>query len=59
MQFSLYIDKIIARIDLQRDAYSKEAEIPAKLFEIYARQKDELSALKEKYGSVVPVDALA
>ncbi len=52
-QFSLYIDKIIARIDLQVEAYSKEPHIPGKLFEIYQAQKEGLMALREKYGPIV------
>ena len=59
MQFSLYIDKIIARIDLQQAAYSKEAGIPAKLFEVYERQKAELLQLKERFGAIVTPDQLA
>lgn len=55
-QFSLYIDKIVDRIDLQRNAYSKEAEIPATLFEVYEKQKNELLQLKEKFGPIVSTD---
>jgi phosphoenolpyruvate carboxykinase (GTP) len=52
-QFSLYIDNIVARIDLQVEAYGKEQHIPARLFDILKKQRDELTALKEKYGPVV------
>ena len=52
-QFSLYIDKIINRIDLQIEAYGKEKNIPQKLFDILKRQRQELEALKEKYGPIV------
>jgi phosphoenolpyruvate carboxykinase (GTP) len=52
-QFSLYIDHIIARIDLQIEAYGKEANIPVKLFEALNEQKEGLQILKNKYGSVV------
>ena len=52
-QFSLYIDHIIARIDLQIEAYGKEANIPVKLFEVLNEQKEGLQILKNKYGSVV------
>lgn len=52
-QFSLYIDNILARIDLQWNAYSREENIPKKLFEIYGIQKRELIALKSKYGHIV------
>jgi phosphoenolpyruvate carboxykinase (GTP) len=57
-QFSLYLDKLIGRIDLQQEAYSKGERIPARLFEIYAKQHTELMALKEKYGSIVTPDQL-
>lgn len=52
-QFSLYIDNIISRIDLQKNAYSKEKDIPGKIFEVLDEQKAGLESLKEKYGSIV------
>ncbi|MBD3858004.1 MAG: phosphoenolpyruvate carboxykinase (GTP) [Acidobacteria bacterium] len=52
-QFSLYVDKILARIDLQEEAYGKEDNVPQQLFEVYDEQRKGLDALKEKYGSVV------
>ncbi|MEE8542156.1 MAG: phosphoenolpyruvate carboxykinase (GTP), partial [Desulfobacterales bacterium] len=52
-QFSLYIDNIVKRIDLQLEAYGKEKNIPERLFDILRKQKGELSALKEKFGPVV------
>ena len=52
-QFSLYLDNIINRIDLQLEAYGKEKNIPPKLFDILKRQRLELEALKDKYGPVV------
>jgi phosphoenolpyruvate carboxykinase (GTP) len=52
-QFSLYVDNIIDRIDLQVEAYGKEANIPQRLFDILKRQREELLALKDKYGPVV------
>ena len=52
-QFSLYLDKIAARIDLQREAYGKEENLPPQLFQIYKKQEKGLFALKEKYGAVV------
>jgi phosphoenolpyruvate carboxykinase (GTP) len=59
-QFSLYIENIVARIDLQNEAYGKEQPaMPAKLFEILKKQKDELLALKSKFGAVVTPDQLA
>jgi phosphoenolpyruvate carboxykinase (GTP) len=58
-QFSLYIDHIIARIDLQVEAYGKEKNIPQKLFDIYKEQRLELVALKDKYGAIVTPRQLA
>jgi phosphoenolpyruvate carboxykinase (GTP) len=52
-QFSLYIDNIVARIDLQIEAYGKEKNVPGKLFVILKQQRTELMALKEKYGPIV------
>jgi phosphoenolpyruvate carboxykinase (GTP) len=52
-QFSLYIDNIVARIDLQEEAYGKEKHIPARLLDILKQQRTELMALKEKYGPIV------
>ena len=58
MQFALYVDKIVARIDLQTEAYGKEENLPGKLFEVYEEQKKGLLGLKEKFGAVVTVDDL-
>ncbi len=58
MQFSLYVDKIVDRLDLQRDAYSKEPEVPQMLFTIYEKQKNELLQLKAKFGSIISPDSL-
>ncbi len=58
MQFALYIDKIIERIELQKEAYSKEEDIPARLFEVYTKQKNDLEQLREKHGPIVPVGKL-
>jgi phosphoenolpyruvate carboxykinase (GTP) len=72
-QFAFYVDNVIARIDLQEDAYRKEENIridlqedayrkeeniPVKLFEIYKEQRKELEALKAKYGPIVSVEQL-
>ncbi|MCP3931237.1 MAG: phosphoenolpyruvate carboxykinase (GTP) [Bacteroidetes bacterium] len=57
-QFSIYIDNIVQRIDLQKEAYSREENIPPRIFEIYAKQKTELLNLKDKYGSVVAITHL-
>jgi len=52
-QFSLYIDNIVDRIDLQLEAYGKETTIPPKLFDILQKQREALLALKDKYGAIV------
>jgi phosphoenolpyruvate carboxykinase (GTP) len=52
-QFSLYIENIVARMDMQIEAYGKEPGISGKLFEILREQKDGLLALKKIYGPVV------
>ena len=57
-QFSLYIDNIVARIDLQKAAYAKEENLPARLFEVYDAQRAALVALAERFGPVVTPDQL-
>ena len=52
-QFSFYIDNIVARLDLQKAAYGKEKNVPARLFEILDEQREGLAALKEKFGAIV------
>ncbi len=52
-QFSLYLDNILARIDMQEEAYGKETHIPDKLFGILNSQRQELLALKDEYGPIV------
>lgn len=54
--FALYVDNILGRIALQEEAYSKEENLPPKLFEVYKEQKTALEALKEQYGSIVSVE---
>ena len=58
MQFALYVDNIVKRLDLQTEAYSKETNLPPQLFKIYKKQKAELLALKEKFGPVVDIEKL-
>ena len=53
MQFSLYIDNIIARIDLQEAAWRKEEGASERLFAVYEEQKAALLALKKSIGEVV------
>ena len=57
-QFSLYIDNIVARIDLQTKAYGKEDNIPQVLFRVLEEQKKGLMALRETYGPVVTPEQL-
>jgi len=52
-QFSLYVDNIVARIDLQNQAYSKEENIPHRFFEILDEQRKGLIELKNRFGSIV------
>jgi phosphoenolpyruvate carboxykinase (GTP) len=52
-QFSFYVDNILARIQLQEDAYRKDKKMPARIFEVYEEQKKGLQALKEKHGPIV------
>jgi len=52
-QFSLYLDNILARVNMQIEAYGKEENIPPQLFEVLEEQKQGLEALKEKFGAVV------
>jgi len=57
-QFAFYVDNILARIDLQEEAYRKEKNVPARLFEVYQEQRKGLEALKAKYGSIVSAEQL-
>jgi phosphoenolpyruvate carboxykinase (GTP) len=57
-QFSLYLDNIIKRVELQQEAYAKEPGIPQTLFDILAGQKKALLALKDSHGSIVAPDVL-
>jgi phosphoenolpyruvate carboxykinase (GTP) len=43
---------------LQEEAYRKERNIPARLFEVYQEQRKGLEALRAKYGSIVSVGQL-
>lgn len=52
-QFAIYVDNIVARIDLQAEAYGKEEDLPSRFFEVLAEQKEALMAAKESFGSVV------
>jgi phosphoenolpyruvate carboxykinase (GTP) len=52
-QFSIYVDHILARIDLQQEAYRKEGRIPARLFRVYHEQRERLLDLRSGIGAVV------
>ncbi len=52
-QFSLYLDKIISRIDLQISSYQKESNLPPKIFDILNKQKLSLKELKDRLGPVI------
>ena len=52
-QFSLYIDNIVARIDLQTEAYGKEENVPSRLFDVLNEQRDGLMALRKAFGPIV------
>ena len=58
-QFSLYLDNIIARIDMQVAAYKKETNVPDIYFKTQAAKKSRLEALKASNGSIVSPDQLA
>lgn len=53
MQFSLYIDNVVARIDLQEAAWRKEQGASERLFAVYTEQKAALLALKAAKGGIV------
>lgn len=55
-QFSLYLDNILHRVELQQEAYAKEQKIPQTLFDILAQQKQGLLKLKNAHGSIVEPD---
>ena len=57
-QFSLYIDNVLARIDLQEEAYRKEQDISPTLFAVYDEQRRGLEALRAEFGSIVSVEQL-
>ncbi len=55
-QFSLYLDNILHRVELQQEAYAKEENIPQALFDILAQQKQGLLKLKSAHGYIVGPD---
>ena len=57
-QFSLYIDNIVARINLQIEAYGREENLPSRLFEVLNSQKEGLMSLRAAHGPIVTPDQL-
>jgi phosphoenolpyruvate carboxykinase (GTP) len=57
-QFSIYVDKILDRIALQREAFGKEQGLPKKLFKVYDRWNRGLNELKKTYGAIVSPEQL-
>jgi phosphoenolpyruvate carboxykinase (GTP) len=57
-QFSLYIDNILRRINLQIEAYQKEEGVTQRLFTVYEEQKEGLERLKEWFGPIVTPEQL-
>ncbi len=57
-QFSLYVDNIIARIEMQVKAYTKEQGDFDKLFDILKEQKQGLLELRNEFGGIVAPDKL-
>ncbi len=58
-QFSLYVDNILARIELQLEAYGKETGVPPLLFRVLDEQRSGLLALKAAHGPIVDPARLA
>jgi len=52
-QFSLYIDNILARTVMQKEAYSKNPSTPKRLFKVLDEQQEGLMKLREKFGHVI------
>ena len=52
-QFSLYVDNILSRIEMQIEAYGKESNVPKQLFDVLKEQRQGLMALKDKFGPIV------
>jgi phosphoenolpyruvate carboxykinase (GTP) len=57
-QFSLYIDNILLRTDLQMEAYGKEPNLPEKLFTVLNEQREGLLSLKASFGPIATPDNL-
>jgi phosphoenolpyruvate carboxykinase (GTP) len=55
-QFALYVDNILAVIELQEEAYRRERNVSPRLFEIYREKRERIEALKARFGSIVSVE---
>jgi phosphoenolpyruvate carboxykinase (GTP) len=58
MQFALYIDKLLGRIDLSVSEFSEEKEMPEEFFHTLDTWKQELLALKSVAGPIVTPDRM-
>ncbi|MBT8392282.1 MAG: phosphoenolpyruvate carboxykinase (GTP) [Ignavibacteriaceae bacterium] len=56
--FSIYVDKIQSRIELQKEAFGKEENLPKQLFIVYDEWSEGLKELKDKFGAIVTPDKL-
>ena len=52
-QFSIYVDNVLMLIDLEIAAWQQEESVGQTIFDIYAKQKAGLEALKAAKGPVV------
>jgi len=57
-QFAIYADRIIDRINLQREAFGKEENLPEQLFKVYDEWESGLNELKGKFGAVIAPENL-
>ena len=57
-QFSLYVDNIVARIDMQKEAYAKEKNLPSRVMEVYKEQRAGLMELRRRFGAIVTPEQL-
>ncbi|MEA1969896.1 MAG: phosphoenolpyruvate carboxykinase (GTP) [Thermodesulfobacteriota bacterium] len=58
-QFSIYVDNIIARLEMQIKAYREEKGDFDKLFDILNEQREGLLELKKQFGSIVTPESLS
>lgn len=58
-QFSIYVDNIIVRLEMQIKAYREEKGDFDKLFDILNEQREGLLELKKQFGSIVTPESLS